>query len=201
MKKYVVGFLLNLLTSLAATATPSYLYYTGDGYTAGGNTDTISSLNGFVFIPNSSPSLNNVSFFIDDFATNPIFQNTQFFLLYFAAPSGSDLQVGDYENATRAPFQDPGVPGLWFAANGRGSNQITGSFRVLDVSFASDNTITSLAVDFLQNDENGLLGQSYGSFRYQSNVPITTIPEPSTQALAILGLLVAAPMLRRQRRA
>src|SRR5262249_6749010 len=91
-----------------------------------------------------------------------------------------------------------GVPGLWFAANGRGSNEITGSFRVLDVSFASDNTITSLAVDFLQNDEDGLLGQSYGSFRYQSNVPITTIPVPPTQAVAIRGVLVVALMLRRQ---
>jgi hypothetical protein len=199
MKKYAIAFLFNLLTTVAATATPSYLYYTGNGYTAGGHTDTISSLNGFVFIPNSSPSRNNVSFFIDDFAANPIFQNAQFFLLYFAAPRGSDLQVGNYENATRAPFQDPGVPGLWFAGNGRGSNQITGRFDVLDVSFASDNTIASLAVDFLQNDENGFLGQSYGSFRYQSNVPITHIPEPPTLTLAILGLFVVAPMLRRQR--
>jgi hypothetical protein len=197
VKKYIVILFLSLLSSFAS-ATPSYLYYTGNGYVAGGKTDTISSLDGFDFSVNSFGA-NALSIYINDFATNPDFQTTQFFLVMLSAPSGLDLQVGTYADATRAPFQEFGSPGLWFAGNGRGSNQITGGFRILDIAF-QNNTLSTLAVDFMQNEENGYLGQTYGSLRYQSAIPLTTIPEPSTLALLCIAFGAVVAYRRKQSR-
>lgn len=196
MKKYIAILLLSLLSHFAS-ATPSYLYYTGDGYVAGGKTDTISSLDGFDFSVDPFGT-NALTISINDFATNPVLQTAQWFLFMLSAPSGLDLQVGTYENATRAPFQAFDSPGLWFAGNGRGSNQITGNFRILDIVF-ENNALSTLAVDFMQNEENGYSGQTYGSLRYQSAIPLTTIPEPST--LALLGVAFGAATAFRRKQA
>jgi len=198
MHKHAVALLFAAILCAASSALgASFLFYTGNGYVAGGNTDTVSSLDGFEFLVFPS-SHTQAWFFIDDFATNPVFQDAQFFSVFLDAPSGSDLHVGDYPNATRAPFEAPGVPGLWFAANGRGDNEITGSFRILDIGFNPAGEIATLAVDFIQNDENGFLGQSRGSLRYNSDIPITVVSEPSTLAVALL--LLAAFVYRAPRR-
>lgn len=197
VKKYIAIFLLSLLSPFAS-ATPSYLYYTGDGYVANGKTDTISSLDGFDFSVNAF-STNTLSLYIHDFATNPVPHTAQWFLFMLSAPSGLDLQVGNYEDATRAPFQAFGSPGLWFAGNGRGSNQITGNFRILDIAF-ENNALSTLAVDFVQNEENGYLGQTYGSLRYQSAIPLGTIPEPSILALLGVALCAGIAFRRKQTR-
>jgi hypothetical protein len=197
VKRIVCSVILGLVFSASFAEPPSSLHYYGDGYVANGSSETVTSDLGYDFSLNSTPSRNNVSFVIDNFASvDPA--DAQWYLLYFAAPLGTDLAVGTYSDATRAPFQLPDVPGLWFAGNGRGSNSITGSFSVLDISFSGD-TLTSLAVDFVQNEEDGYLGQSFGSLRYHSLVPITTaVPEPATAFLMAAGLCGA--LIRRTRR-
>jgi hypothetical protein len=191
----LVSLAFSLTCTIASALPANLLYYTGNGYVAGGRTDTISSDNGFRFSVNSFGT-NAVEFFINDFATNPDFQHTQFFDLDLAAPAGTPLHVGVFSDATRYPFQAPSSPGLWFAANGRGDNQDTGFFDILEISF-DGNELASLAVDFVQNDENGFLGQTSGRLRYNSTVPLfAVVPEPSTLALLALAVVCMVAFTR-----
>ena len=183
-------------TSSATAAIANQLAYSGDGYVAGGKTDTVSSLDGFDFTVSQSDR-HSLSFYINDFASNPDFQDTQFFMLMLAAPSNTELQAGLYQGASRAPFQGAQEPGLWFAGNGRGSNQITGEFRILEITFDGDR-LASLAVDFVQNEENGYLGQTVGSLRYQSMMPLSPVPEASAFTMALIALGGVVTVCRRR---
>jgi hypothetical protein len=195
LRKFLISLAFSLTCTIASAMPADLLYYTGNGYTAGGRTDTISSDNGFQFSVNSFGT-NAAEFFISDFATNPDFQHTQFFILDLAAPAATSLHVGLFSGATRFPFQAPSDPGLWFAANGRGDNQDTGFFEILELSFGS-NQLTSLAVNFVQNDENGFLGQTSGRLRYNSDVPLfAVVPEPGTSALLALGVVCVVAFTR-----
>jgi len=96
-------------------------------------------------------------------------------------------------------------PGFWFAGNGRGDNEITGYFNVLEISYGPNYELASFAVDFVQNDENGYLGQSIGSLRFNSDIPLRgtlSAPEPTTLALlcAALGAITWVTRNRPARR-
>ena len=56
--------------------------------------------------------------------------------------------------------------------DGRGDNQSTGTFNVLDIQYGSGSTITSFAADFVQFDELSTSAWNIGSIRYNSTVPI-----------------------------
>lgn len=73
--------------------------------------------------------------------------------LDLAAPEGDSLMVGIYENATRYPFQSPTAPGLNFSGTGRGCNQSSGQFEIIELAISQDGVIEKLAVDFEQNCE------------------------------------------------
>jgi hypothetical protein len=93
----------------------------------------------------------------------------------FAAPQGSELTVGAYENATRYPFQDPSVPGLSFDGNGAGCNTLTGRFDVLELEFdPNTNQVVRLAIDFEQHCE-GNTAALYGSIRVNSDVLLPSL--------------------------
>ena len=64
----------------------------------------------------------------------PLGAGSEWWNIDFQAPSGQ-LVPGTYENATRFPFQNAGVPGLSFSGTGRGCNTLTGRFVVLEASF------------------------------------------------------------------
>ncbi len=201
MKKYLLIFLFSLLPSLALAA-PSYLYYSGDGSVADGRTETISSLDGYDFFVLYWSNRNTIDIWINDDETNPDVFSRRYFRLSLSAPSGADLQIGNYENATRWPFQAFDSPGLDFSADGPSNNQLTGSFRILDIGFDGD-ILATLAVDFVQNDENGYAGQTYGSLRYNSTIPLNkgrpnTVPEPSPLALLVTAAGAALTLRRRQ---
>jgi heat shock protein HslJ len=55
------------------------------------------------------------------------------FTFDFVAPDGQSLTPARYSDATRYPFQEAGEPGLDVSGDGRGCNQLTGSFTVLDL--------------------------------------------------------------------
>jgi hypothetical protein len=56
------------------------------------------------------------------------------FDLRFAAAPGESLGVGTYDRAMRAPFRTDGRPGIDISGDGRGCNQISGRFTVLDLA-------------------------------------------------------------------
>jgi hypothetical protein len=53
--------------------------------------------------------------------------------LYFGAPAGQSLQVGEYGNAQRYPFEGAGYAGLSIYGNGVGCNTLRGRFVVKDI--------------------------------------------------------------------
>jgi hypothetical protein len=56
------------------------------------------------------------------------------FTLDFAAPDGRKLEPGFYGGAQRYPFEEAGMPGLDVSGDGRGCNEVSGRFWVLDLS-------------------------------------------------------------------
>lgn len=58
-----------------------------------------------------------------------------FFSLNFSTPqSAAELTVGTYAGATRYPFNGPDAPGLDIGGDGRGCNELSGSFVVTDIA-------------------------------------------------------------------
>jgi hypothetical protein len=68
------------------------------------------------------------------------------------APLGTKLAVGDYPEATRAPFSGAGA-GIDIGGNGRGCNTIKGSFVVADVAFGPHGYVERLDATFEQHCE------------------------------------------------
>jgi hypothetical protein len=87
--------------------------------------------------------------------------------LDFSAPAGELLHVGDYERATRYPFQSPMRPGLSVSSLGSGCNRSIGRFRIYEIHFDSAGKVDQFAADFEQHCDSVLPGL-FGSIRYNS---------------------------------
>jgi len=129
----------------------------------------------------------------------------------FAAPTydphtntndGQPLTATFYNRATRFPFNSPTRPGLNISGNGRGNNELSGWFKVLEIEYGTGGNISKFAVDFRQYDENlTMSGPSlYGSLRFNSSIPITPVPEPSTALLLLAGVAMVARTAGRRNR-
>ena len=109
--------------------------------------------------------------------------------LDFIGPNHSLVTLGDYPDAQRFPFEVAGNPGLAFAGDGRGTNSLTGDFQVLEATFDSGGNVLSFAADFIQYEDGIADEWDQGSIRFNSDIPITTVPEPCTFILAACGAL------------
>ncbi|MBN8711675.1 MAG: hypothetical protein J0I10_20055 [Verrucomicrobia bacterium] len=119
---------------------------------------------------------------------------------------GSMLQVGLYTGATRYPFNLaphdglPTTPGLSFSGDGRGANDLTGWFRVLEAEYSVETgVVTAFAVDFFQIDDGVEGGWNVGSLRYNSTVPTNLDPVPEPSACALLGIAAGSLLVWRGR--
>ncbi|GAA4335424.1 hypothetical protein GCM10023086_67910 [Streptomyces venetus] len=81
--------------------------------------------------------------------------NGDWWTLDLAAPSGKALTPGTYTGATRYPFNDGTEPGLSLSGNGRGCNQLTGTFTVSAVEFGPQGYVKKLDATFVQHCEGG----------------------------------------------
>ena len=105
-----------------------------------------------------------------------------FWFVDLAAPLGEPLVPGTYTGATRAPFRAPGEPGMDISGDGRGCNQILGSFTVNAISLGPQGYVETFDAVFEQHCE-GLAPALRG------HVVITNPPPPVELAL---GPTVAA---------
>jgi hypothetical protein len=184
------------------TITALYVTSSPESWVGGGATFLVTPADGFEFSYYRSFDY-SISFAVNDFQTNPDSWSTRWWYLDIAAPLWKSPQVGSYPCARRYPFQGYREPGLSFMGNGRGNNVLTGSFEVLEATYAADDSILALAFDFIQFDEGIASWWNVGSFRYNSTVPLTSsfqvpvpeycLPEPSSCGLlctAIVAYLV-----------
>jgi hypothetical protein len=88
--------------------------------------------------------------------------------LSFAAPAGNILRVGDFDGATRYPFQSASVPGMSISGHGSGCNQVTGRFRIHQIDFDGVGGLKAFAGDFEQHCE-GMAPALVGAIRYNSD--------------------------------
>lgn len=100
-----------------------------------------------------------------------LFGPQHFGFMTFAAPSGSQLSPGEYDGATRWPFQAPNVPGLEVSFDGSGCNTLTGRFVIFEIESDATGKLQRFAADFEQHCEDEVT-PFYGSIRFQSSVPI-----------------------------
>ncbi len=89
--------------------------------------------------------------------------------LDFKAPNGAELTPGPYEGAARYPFQSPATPGLDVSGSGRGCNNLTGRFDVLEAVYGADGSVQRFAADFEQHCEGGAPALR-GSVRFNSSL-------------------------------
>jgi hypothetical protein len=93
--------------------------------------------------------------------------------LDFAAPAGESLTAGvTYDGATRYPFNEADEPGLDLSGDGRGCNQLSGSFTVLAADFNPDGSVEEFEATFEQHCENSATSVATG------RVVITNGPAP-----------------------
>jgi hypothetical protein len=92
----------------------------------------------------------------------------------FAGPDQAPLTVQVYNNATRWPFQGPGVPGLSISGDGRGCNEDRGSFEVKEIVYGTGDTIVSFHATFVQHCE-GQGPALTGEVLYRSNDPLPPV--------------------------
>ncbi len=68
-------------------------------------------------------------------------------------PEGEVLAEGVYLDAQRAPFAEPGHPGLEVNGDGRGCNQLTGSFEIISLRLGEAGIVRRLHATFEQHCE------------------------------------------------
>ena len=189
-----------LLLTVEALASTSF-YYTSspDSWVGGGETVLVTPDQGFEFSIWRNFD-NGVSISINDFDENPDSSSARWWYLDFAAPDNAQINVGDYLDATRYPFQASSEPGLNFSGNGRGNNELTGYFSIREAEYGADGLVLSFAADFTQYDEGLESWWNIGRLMYHSSIKAYPVPEPATLMLFLSGLsfLFAPSYLKRR---
>ena len=120
---------------------------------------------------------------------------TQSWSLILVGANGEDLHVGRYENARR--FGNWTNPTMDFYGAGRGLNDAVGWFEILELTWGDNYRPTVLAVDFYtESFPNASHSKTTGSLRFNSNIPLSPVPEPSS-ALLMLGAVLGLTRRRR----
>jgi len=113
----------------------------------------------------------------------------------FAAPDEGLLVPGLYSSAMRFPFQDPGHPGLDVSGDGRGSNTLTGWFRVNEVAYGPTGDVLVFSATFEQHSE-GRVPALRGEIRYNAGGTApggVLLNDSDTEGDPLTAVLIAGP--------
>lgn len=140
-----------------------------------GETVAVGPEDGYEFTPWRHAN-NHVYFWINNYQSSPDPWSSRGWGLTLMGPMDDSLSPGTYDAST--PFQDSASSLVDFWGNGRGNNRSTGSFTVLEASYAEDGSVLSFAADFTQYDEGFSNWWTKGAIRYNSEAPVSLTPEP-----------------------
>jgi hypothetical protein len=107
--------------------------------------------------------------------------------LEFAAPKGQQLRPGTYANAQRAAFRADGAAGIDVGGEGRGCNQIYGSFTVTTLRLDRQGDVQAVAVSFEQHCEGPSAPALRGNVRFGDPSTSQTAAGLASRAWSALG--------------
>ena len=99
----------------------------------------------------------------------------KYFSLEVAAPSGKELEDGEYAEAERVPFQSKGSPGISVSAEGTGCSQEFGRFVIKDIHFGVLGNVERFSAFYEQHCEERGSPALFGEVSYGE--PSGTAPE------------------------
>jgi len=186
----VVLFFLVIRATVSQAAITS-LNFTGKGYISQNQSWEISAETGYIITPNmgwyEDTSGNELSFTFFTPGSNP-----HWFELAFQAVNDDRLEPGMYLGVGRYPYVylDAPQPTMYLSGDGRGSNQVSGWFQVIEIDWLPSGFVQKAAIDFYLLSEGNPDSWTFGSLRYNSDTPINpaSVPEPGT-TISLLGLL------------
>lgn len=195
MKKLIASLTLlaMIIIKTNASTTTTALVFTGQGYITQGQTYAYSSdvnctVNAYAFNTTEQDDL------MFSFQTPNM---THWWYVGFTK-AGERLHTGIYNGATRWHTGDYTNPTFDIFGDGRGSNEVSGWFNILGIEMNPERTqIISFAADFMHYSEGIVSRWTSGSLRYNSSIPLSSVPEPGPVLLSALSLSF---WLRRQRK-
>ena len=132
------------------------------------------------------------------YLTVSVTENGEWWYINIAAPVGQVLSAGTYTGAERAPFRSGSAPGLEVYGNGRGCNQVFGSFTVQKILTDPSGNVFALDASFTQNCEFPTAVPLTGAVRYnarpvQPTISLTASPSSAThyQPVTLTATLTA----------
>ncbi|MEU4471811.1 hypothetical protein [Micromonospora sp. NPDC023888] len=133
----------------AQTVESGSVSFSGDpgDYITGGDSYAYSTDDGDELTTNGAVDNSRVSVSINGY-------NGDWWSLTFDAPGTAALAPGTYKAATRYPFNGAG-PGLDLSGNGRGCNELTGTFTVINAVFGPNGYVQTFDATFEQHCEGG----------------------------------------------
>ncbi len=93
------------------------------------------------------------------------------FTYEFEAGGVNTLTVGDYTGATRYPFNDGTEPGLNVSGDGRGCNELTGSFSIFELERGNDGVVRHFSARFVQYCDGGPALEGLVAFNAEKPLP------------------------------
>ncbi|MEZ0233113.1 MAG: PEP-CTERM sorting domain-containing protein [Methylophilaceae bacterium] len=200
ISRFLGSIALSLVISLGTANAANIFYYTSspESYVGHGETFLVTDADGFGFKNfgyTTTDSVYVIGFSINDFLTNPNIFGTKWWDVAFSQV-GTPLTVGFYDNVERDGSTTS--PGLSFSGNGAGNSSLTGFFNILEITYKANGSINSFAADFTQYDDGNTEWWNVGSIRYNSDIAVTLVPEPTQSLLMILGLVLVTLVARKR---
>ncbi|MEU7798298.1 hypothetical protein AB0J14_08960 [Micromonospora arborensis] len=170
----VLGGLAIAAPAQAQTVESGSVSFSGDpgDYITGGDSYSYSTENGDQLTTNGSADNSYVSVSISGY-------NGDWWSVDFDAPGSAALAPGTYKGATRYPFNGAG-PGLDLSGEGRGCNELTGTFTVINAVFGPNGYVQTFDATFEQHCE-GWEAAARGEVHISNPPP----PEPLDLELAV----------------
>jgi len=135
------------------------------------------------FLANQANGSDSVTVSVETVAT----ENFVRWIVWIAAPRGQSLHPGTYSNAERAAFRTGSAPGIDVFGDGRGCNNVYGSFAVTKLTVDQQGNVQRFEATFEQHCESRTAPALRGFIRIGSDPQPESAGLPAGYRLSPLG--------------